>query len=189
MPQNTHCRADDGVPIPVPRRRGAGRHTDDAAESGGCSVPVDVIVPLTVPSPDPCRSPNGIEAVLSGCGEAARGRLQRGWPPVRAVVTVTFRLRSSLNSDLSGDTFTRLGMPVEDADWKCTCPSVVVLRLTGSGPGSAAVTGSCLMGISEIDGATVTLSASFPLWLLDGALELESAECGDPGHGQSPLRC
>lgn len=150
------------------------RHTD---ESDGCSGPVDVIAPFVVAASAAPSPP-----LAFALGEAAERFL------VLLRVTI-FRFKSSRSKDFSGETFINDVRLLDVAD--CTCVEAVgdVERLAGPFRLSNSSPGSCLIGINEIEGV-ILVSCSIRLLLseLEGALEFESPDWGDPG--QSPLtRC
>lgn len=146
-------------------------------ESEGCSGPVDVIVPLVVVF---IESPGELSGFWLG------ELLDRALDPLR---TTIFLFKSSRSKDLRGDTFIIELKLLDVAVCICTLPDGDVLRLTGPfrcalvSKFSSTVT-SCLIGMRDIDGVMlVSFSRRMGgMWLLDGALEFESADWGELGH-------
>jgi hypothetical protein len=150
------------------------RHSD---ESDGCSGPVDVMAPLVVVA----VSLGEVSGLVLGLAVD----LPLGEEFIRDTI---FLFRSSLSRLFSGDTLINELRLLEVAVCICTLPEGEVL---GFGPfrfdtSYSSSPGSCLIGISEIDGVMFVswsiLSEFGCIWLLDGAFEFESADWGDPGH-------
>lgn len=164
IPQKTHCNPDkDRLPFNLHKE-----------ESEGCSVAVEVIVPFVVVA----ASLGELSALLFGDEVARLDKL--------LLVTI-FLFKSSRRRLFSGETFMFNELKLEHvADW--TLPEGDVLKLIGPlrFELSNSSFGSCLIGINEIDGVMLvswSIRKEFVwIWVLDGAFELESADCGDNGH-------
>lgn len=129
MPQKTHCKLDkDLFPFNLHKE-----------ESEGCSVPVEVIVPFVVVA----ASVGELSGLLFGDEVARLDKL--------LLVTI-FLFRSSLKRLFNGETFITELKLLQAADW--ILPEGDVLRLTGPlrlEPSNSSL-GSCLIGISDIEG-------------------------------------
>lgn len=91
------------------------------------------------------------------------------------IIAAPLRLRSSRRSDLRGETLINVDEKLVD---EAEC------RRTGSGMCDLlSSSGSCLMGIRETEGVTSCSARR----LLEGVLEFESADCGEPGHSPAEL--